>query len=214
MEDDLTRRLIGKEAAIIYCIKRDDCNKIASHLREKLKIEALSYHAGMSDKMRQQVHEKFIRDDVQCIVATVAFGMGIDKPDIRTIIHYGPTKSLEAYYQQTGRAGRDGMPSKCILFHSASDFSTLRYVMSMGSRSNEKEKIMLGHMEGYIQENSICRRIIILRYFGEEIQDLASNCRNCDNCSTERQKRDFTSEARKVALAVYETGENLELGSH
>eukprot|EP01083_Nonionella_stella_P053851 142280_1 len=211
INEDLTRKLIGNDSAIIYTLRRADCAPIVARLRS-LGVSAAEYHAGLGAKVRSSVHARFIRDETQCVVATVAFGMGIDKPDIRTIVHYGLPKSLEAYYQQTGRAGRDGMPSKCVLLWGPSDLSIESFYLQQASSSSARQQVasLFAQIKSYANDRERCRREMILEYFGE-IGTVPKNCKNCDNCeetgTNARPKHDFTFEARKVALAVRETGE-------
>ncbi len=156
--------------AIVYVMRRKDTESIASTLRNILKIDARSYHAGMSPDERSAVHKGFLNDDIAVVVATVAFGMGIDKPDVRMVVHYGPSKSVEAYYQETGRAGRDGQQSYCVLFSVPSDYNSMRGLVA----SNTSDEIAQRNvaMVDKLQElpslgPTQCRRQFLLSYFGE-----------------------------------------------
>ena len=166
------------EYVIIYCKTRDDTELVADQIRE-LGINANSYHAGMGDKNRKQVQQDFIDGKVKCMCATIAFGMGINIPGVRLVVHYNCPKNLESYYQEIGRAGRDGKPSECVLFYSAKDFQINRFLIkdmvNYAQKSYQEEQIR--QIEKYIYA-TVCRRKVILANFGQTVE----SCSSCDNC--------------------------------
>jgi ATP-dependent DNA helicase RecQ len=186
-------------SGIIYCLSRRKVDEVAFRL-QKDGISALPYHAGMSDEERAYNQTRFIRDDVQVMVATIAFGMGINKPDVRFVIHYDLPRNLEGYYQESGRAGRDGEPARCLLLFGTGDLRTINYLIEQKSDAQEQRvaRQQLQKMIDYA-EGTDCRRKIQLSYFGERF---AGNCDNCDNCRDPKPEEDWTIEAMKFLSCV------------
>lgn len=192
----------GKDegAGIIYCLSRKHVNEISTKLTQD-GISVLPYHAGLTNEERENNQTKFIRDDVQIIVATVAFGMGINKPDVRFVIHYDLPRNLESYYQEAGRAGRDGEVAGCTILFGWSDVHTVKYLIGQKADSNE-QRIAQQQLHQIISyaESPLCRRKVQLSYFGEEF---VPPCNNCDNCLSPVPVEDWTIEAQKFLSCVY-----------
>ncbi len=193
------------DAGIVYCLSRKRVDEVASWLSSKDLI-ALPYHAGLSAEQRQQNQQRFLREDSVIIVATIAFGMGIDKPDVRFVAHLNLPKSLEAYYQETGRAGRDGQPANAWMMYGLQDVITLKKMQATSEAPEDIKRVehhKLDAMLGLCELTS-CRRQALLRYFGDELPD---PCGNCDTCLQPPETWDATAAAQKALSCVHRTGQ-------
>ena len=193
------------ESAIVYRFSRKATEETAMELTDR-GFSALPYHAGLERDLRRETQEKFIHDQVQIVVATVAFGMGIDKPDVRLVVHYDLPKTIEGYYQETGRAGRDGLPSDCVLFYSYGDRSKQEYFIGQIEDDDEREKarVKLDQLLG-LCDLQTCRRAYLMEYLGEPWPK--TDCGGCDTCLLPREEFDATVIAQKILSAAIRTGE-------
>ncbi|MCL2305209.1 MAG: DNA helicase RecQ [Planctomycetaceae bacterium] len=198
------------ESGIVYRTTRKNVEATAAYLRTH-GLTARPYHAGMSDRDRIKVQEAFRRDECPIIVATIAFGMGIDKPNVRFVVHADLPKNLEGYYQETGRAGRDGEPAKCLLLFGRQDIATLTHFANQieDPKAQEIAKTQLRHMIQFAEQDG-CRRAGLLEYFGEPFPD--ANCNSCDICCGEVERVDATIEAQKALSAIHRTGGHFGAG--
>jgi len=200
--EQLKRFLATREgqAGIVYALSRKRVDELARKL-EALGLRAGAYHAGLAATERARVQDAFLRDELDIVVATVAFGMGIDKPNVRFVVHHDMPKHIEGYYQETGRAGRDGLPAEALLLFGAQDVVTARALLERGN-SPDRQRIELHKLNAMVAlaESLTCRRRVLLGYFGER---LAEDCGNCDVCLEPPERFDATEDARKALSCVY-----------
>ena len=192
------------ESGIVYALSRRKVEEIAARL-QAIGVKAAAYHAGLPQGERHRVQEGFLRDDIQVVVATVAFGMGIDKPNVRFVVHYDLPRHIEGYYQETGRAGRDGLPAEALLLYGAQDVVTARRLIE-NTENPEQRRIETHKLNAMVAmaESPTCRRRVLLNYFGDW-QD--EDCGNCDVCSDPPQRFDATREAQMALSCVYRVGQ-------
>src|SRR5580698_1872729 len=208
---ELLAQARGGGAGIVYCLSRRRVDELAQQLQND-GIQALPYHAGLDADVRRSNQEAFIRDDVQAIVATIAFGMGINKPDVRWVAHYDLPKTLEGYYQESGRAGRDGDPARCTLYFGASDIRTADFLIQQkidpdtGAALEEEQRIARQQLRQVLDyaESTECRRAVQLRYLGVSF---AAPCGACDNCCEPRAAQDWSTEARQFMSCIARLGQ-------
>ncbi len=198
-----------EESGIVYALSRKRVEEIAQRLEED-GYQAAAYHAGLSADQRRRVQESFLRDDLQIVVATVAFGMGIDKPNVRFVVHYDLPKNVESYYQETGRAGRDGLSAEALLLLGFGDIALVRGLIEKSGNSDQVriELQKLNAMVSFAEAGS-CRRRALLGYFGEL---MAEDCGNCDICLDPPETYDATEDAQKALSCVYRVGQRFGVG--
>lgn len=196
----LSSRTDQQESGIVYCLSRKRVEEVAQNLQSE-GYRAKAYHAGLPHEIRQSVHQQFMRDEVDVVVATVAFGMGIDKPNVRFVVHYDLPKNIEGYYQETGRAGRDGLASEALLLYGTQDIVTAKYFVENNPNEEQRriENFKLSSMVDFAEAQS-CRRSVLLNYFGESSQ---TACGNCDVCLNPPQFFDAKVAAQKALSCVY-----------
>lgn len=192
------------KSGIVYCNSRKKVEEITEKLSAR-KISVMGYHAGMSFEQRERVQNAFQRDDIQIVVATIAFGMGINKSNVRFVVHFDLPRSIESYYQETGRAGRDDLPSEAVLFYDPSDYAWLQKIL-LEEQESEQRNIKQHKLQaiGDFAESQTCRRLVLLNYFGEHRQE---QCKNCDICLDPPQQYDGLLDAQKVMSVIYRTGQ-------
>ncbi len=197
------------ESGIVYCLTRANVDKIADWLQQQ-GVEALPYHAGMDSATREKHQSRFIREDGVVMVATVAFGMGIDKPDVRFVAHLDMPKSVEGYYQETGRAGRDGLPADAWMVYGLQDVVQQRLLIDQSESSEEHKRVVTAKLNALLAlcEATGCRRVMLLDYFGESSEP----CGNCDNCLAPPEEWDGTEAARKLLSCIYRCAQMSRIG--
>lgn len=198
-----------QEAGIVYALSRKRVEEIALKLKDA-GVEAAAYHAGLSDRERSRVQDAFLKDDIRVVTATVAFGMGIDKPNVRFVVHYDLPKNIESYYQETGRSGRDGLPAEALLLFGYGDIPISRSLIESGNNPEQVriELHKLNAMIGFAEAGS-CRREALLGYFGQRLEE---PCGNCDLCLYPPDCFDATEEARKALSCIYRVGQRFGVG--
>jgi ATP-dependent DNA helicase RecQ len=203
---ELLAQVRGGGAGIVYCLSRRRVDELTLQLQNDA-IRARPYHAGLDAAVRRDNQEAFIRDDIQVMVATIAFGMGINKPDVRWVVHHDLPRTLEGYYQESGRAGRDGDPARCTLYFGAADIRTSEFLIQQkidpdtGAPLEEEQRIARQQLRQVLDyaESTECRRAVQLRYLGE---NLAAPCGACDNCCEPRTQQDWSTEARQFMSCI------------
>ena len=204
------------QSGIVYCLSRKTTEEVA-HILEKKGIKATAFHAGLSPETKMRTYEEFMQDKIQVVCATIAFGMGVDKPDVRFVAHWNMPKSIEGYYQETGRAGRDGLSSEALLLYTPGDAATYRRFIDMAKPSGDAktfeihQKLQYDKLERLIDfcNTGHCRRRILLQYFNEELPE---DCGNCDGCLHPVEKIDGTEIAQKIISAIGRTDQKFGIG--
>lgn len=209
LENFLAERPNG-ESGIVYAFSRARVERTAAAL-QNAGYHAMAYHAGLDPETRRSVQNRFLKDDGVIVVATVAFGMGIDKPDVRFVVHLDPPKSIEAYYQETGRAGRDGLESEVYMMYGLQDIVQMRHLLSQGQAPEEQKRFERQRLNALLAycESTRCRRQVLLEYFGDS---LAEPCGNCDICLDGVDAWNATVEAQKALSCIYRTGQRFGVG--
>ena len=205
--EQLAKFIAGQKgkSGIVYCNSRKKVEEITEKLSAR-NISVMGYHAGMSVQQRETVQNAFQRDNIQVVVATVAFGMGINKSNVRFVVHFDLPRSIESYYQETGRAGRDDLPSQAVMFYDPADYTWLQKML-LEEPESEQRDIKQHKLQaiGAFAESQTCRRLVLLNYFGESRQE---PCKNCDICLEPPRKYDGLVDAQKVMSVIYRTGQS------
>ena len=204
------------ESGIVYCLSRKSTEEVAFDL-SRAGVRAAAFHAGLSQESKERVYNQFMQDELQIVVATIAFGMGVDKPDVRFVAHWNMPKSIEGYYQETGRAGRDGLPSEALLLYAPGDAATYRHFIDISKSTGDQktfeifQKLQHDKLDRLIDFCSTghCRRRILLQYFNEHLE---IDCGNCDGCLSPVEKIDGTEMAQKILSAIYRTDQKFGIG--
>ena len=207
----ILKKFYKNKCGLIYCNSKIECEKISNILKKNYDINCAFYHAGMTDADRREIQDNWMNDEIKVVVATVAFGMGINKLDVRFVIHFGLPKSFELYYQEIGRAGRDGEPSRCILYYDQSDRKTIHFLLSKNNDPSKESEDLRGltQMIDFCEQEFECRRVTALSYFDEKFDREKCNSM-CDNCfkSLKCENKDVTKECRIILGLLYVLGNN------